>query len=165
MLAQQALSTTGVDVRPVDWLISRTASFLCALQLGQVVETMRPLPVRRLAHAPAFVRGVSVIRGEPLPVLDLGMLLGDAKVSVGRFVTIKFGEEGRRAALAVGEVLGIRPIIAAQATAMPPVLRDTDADLVTAIGTLDADLLLFLKTARLVPEEVWRELAQEAQTS
>ena len=44
---------------------------LCALPLGAVIETLRPLPLRPLAGAPAGVLGVAVVRGSPVPVIDL----------------------------------------------------------------------------------------------
>ena len=57
-------------------LILLAGDQLCALPVGHVGETMRPLPVETLAGGPPFAPGVSVIRGQPTPVVDLAEVLG-----------------------------------------------------------------------------------------
>ena len=133
-----------------------------AIGLQHVAETMRPLAIEAIAGMPEFVRGVSVIRGAPIPVVDLKVLLEDGESSAvyGRFVTVKVGE--RRVALAVDGVVGLRNLDPAQIGELPPLLRDIDADLVEAIGTCDAQFLTVLRAARLVPDDVWTTLATEA---
>jgi purine-binding chemotaxis protein CheW len=42
-------------------LVVRVCARLCVVPLAHVVETMRPLPVERIAGTPSFVRGVSII--------------------------------------------------------------------------------------------------------
>lgn len=131
----------------------------CAIGLQYVAETMRPLAIEAISGTPEFVRGVSVIRGTPIPVVDLQVLLenGENSAAYGRFVTVKVGE--RRVALAVDGVVGVRDLDPAQIGELPPLLRDIDADVVEAIGTCDAQLLIVLRAARIVPDEVWATLA------
>jgi purine-binding chemotaxis protein CheW len=43
---------------------------------------------------------------------------------------------------------------------MPPLLRGANADVVQAIGTLDAQLLVVLRSSRILPEEVWDALTK-----
>ena len=52
-------------------LIVMAGARACAIPLDYVAETMRPLPIEPVAGTPGFVRGVSVIRGAPTPVVDL----------------------------------------------------------------------------------------------
>lgn len=119
---------------------------------------MRPLAIQSLAGAPEVVRGLSIIRGEPTPVIDLGGLLGSTGGGAStRFVTIRTG--GRRAALSVDAVLGIRQLLSSALAEMPPLLSDTQAEVVEAIGMLDAELFLVLKAGRLVPDEVWKSIS------
>jgi purine-binding chemotaxis protein CheW len=40
---------------------------------------MRPLPIKPIAGTPGFVRGVSIIRGAPTPVIDLKALLDNSE--------------------------------------------------------------------------------------
>lgn len=139
-------------------LIVTAGTCACAIPASEVVETMRPLPTESIPAVPAFVRGVSVIRGVPIPVLDLATLLqvSDRPGTSGRFVTVKVGE--RRAALAVDGVVGLRILDPTQMIELPPVLRSSEAHIIDAIGTSDAQLLVLLRSMRIVPEEVWAAL-------
>lgn len=141
------------------WLLCRIGSGLCALPLDTVVEIMRPLPVEPVASPPVFVRGLSVIRGEPVPVIDLSLLLGGATVEPTRLVLIALG--ARKIALAVEAVRGVRPADPARTKDLPPLLRDASGEAIAAIGTLDAELLLVLQSGRLVPESVLKRIVPE----
>ena len=138
-------------------LICRVGSRLCGIPLEHVVETMRPLPVEPLGHAPAFVDGLSLIRGRPTPVLDAQRLLGAAteQKARDRYVTLRLGQ--RYAALAVDSVLGVRQIDLAELGELPALLRENN-EIIAALGALDHELFLVLERARLVPEAVWAAL-------
>jgi purine-binding chemotaxis protein CheW len=132
-------------------LICRVQTRLCALPLEHVVETLRPLPVEPVAGAPPFVLGLAVIRGAPLPVVDSARLLGADDARAGRFVTVNAGN--RRVALAVDCVLGVRAVAPESLHALPALLHQADTDVIAAIGLLDAELLLVLRSARLLPDQ------------
>ena len=87
-------------------LILRSGPVPVRPAFGCVAETMRPLPIQPLADMPALVRGVSIIRGEPVPVVDLAGLLGQTESAIGRFVVVRVEE--RKVALAIGEVIGVK---------------------------------------------------------
>lgn len=149
-----------VDARS---LLCRLRGRLCALPLSEVVETLRPLPWVALAGSPPFVLGVSVIRGVPTPVVDPGKLFQDAEETApGRFVMVTTG--ARKVALAVDEVIGIRELPTAASTELPPLLREAAAEVVGAMGTLDAELLIVLRQARWIPESVWQAISAEGLT-
>lgn len=141
-------------------LICRVGSCLCALSIGDVVETMRPLPVELVGESPPFLLGVAVIRGQVTPVVSLAALLGVAHMVSGRFVTL--GIDDRFVALAVDEVLGVRELSAETVGEIPPLLHEADAGMVSAIGTSDSDLLLVLDRSSLVPDPTWALIAQGA---
>jgi purine-binding chemotaxis protein CheW len=140
------------DRKAMPVLLCRLATRLIGVPIEHVVETMRPLPIEKLSGAPQFVVGASVIRGAPTPVVDAGRLLGESESRPRRFVTVRAG--GRTVALSVDEVLGVSTIPAETLQALPPLLRDAGAEAVAAIGTLDAQLLLVLDSARVVPAEL-----------
>jgi purine-binding chemotaxis protein CheW len=75
---------------------------------------MRPLPIESVAGTPSFVRGVSVIRGVPTPVVDLKALLESCEnsPSYGRFVALKC--DARRVVIGVDSVVGLRNLDSAQ---------------------------------------------------
>jgi purine-binding chemotaxis protein CheW len=140
-------------------LLCRIGSRLCAFGLDQVSETMRPLPAEAVAGMPPFLLGLAIIRGAPLPVVDGARVLGLAHDSPpARFVVVKVA--GRKAAIAVDEVVGIRTLAADTLDQLPPLLAGADAQAVLAIGQLDFQLLLLLDSARLIPESVWTALEQ-----
>ncbi len=141
-------------------LICRVQKRLCALPLENVIETLRPLPVEPVAGAPSFVRGLAVIRGIPVPVVDAARLFGDEDAQPERFVSLVAGE--RRIALAVDSVLGVRPIAQDSLHALPPLLHEAGDDVIAAIGLLDAELLLVLRSARLLPEELFPTTIEHA---
>jgi len=141
------------------WLVCRAGSHLCAMPLAEVAETMRALPIEAVSGAPAGVRGLSIIRGAPIAVVDLALVLGASATSCGRFVTVKAAL--RPIALAVDAVVGIRTIGAEECATLPPLLRDAAAETITAIGTRDAELILFLSAARIVPPDLLACLDRE----
>jgi purine-binding chemotaxis protein CheW len=122
---------------------------------------MRPLPAAPFPGAPPFVLGIARIRGAAVPVVDLGALLGSLEPSQAtRFLTLRVDD--RRVALAVECVLGIRQLPPEMLSELPPLLANADQEAVTAIGTLDAELLLSLETTRIVPDSLWPLLDAES---
>jgi purine-binding chemotaxis protein CheW len=133
------------------WLLCGAGSFLYALPLARVIEVMPLLPIEPVAGALACVRGLSIIRGSPTPVVDIALLFGGFAGPSQRLVTVQAG--ARTIALAVERVLGVRSIEPDRvAEPLPPILREVASDMVSAISRLDAELLLFLGTARIVPD-------------
>lgn len=137
-------------------LLVRVQNLVCALPLASIVEIMRPLPIEPIAGVPLFVRGVSIIRGVPTPVVDLGIVLGTTGGVARRFVSLRLGD--RQVALAVDEVLGIRDLDASTIRELPPLLQEASKDLLEAIGTLDSQVLVVLRSGWQLPEGVWQAL-------
>lgn len=137
-------------------LLCRVGDLLCALPLEHVEETMRPLPVEAIAGAPSFVRGLAVVRGAPIPVVDAASLISGVASHPTRFVTVKTGS--RRIALAVDAVVGVVEIPPSSLDAFPLLFQDASLDVISAIGTLDAELLVVLRSTCLIPEELWAVL-------
>jgi purine-binding chemotaxis protein CheW len=144
------VSTAETELRPS--LLCRIADRLCALPLEHVIETMRPLPIEPVEGAPDAVRGLSIVRGVPIPVVDASRFFGPQATAPGRFVTLRVGE--RVAALAVDAVIGVRGLAVPSLEKLPALLGAAAADSVAAIATLDAELLLVLDGARLIPDEL-----------
>ena len=139
-------------------LFCRIRGAIAALPLGDVVETMRPLPIEPLAGVPSFVVGLAVVRGAPLPVLDVGaLLLGGASPAWTRFVTVR--TKRADVVLAVEDVLGVGSLADAALRDLPPLTKSSDADVVAAVGARDHELLFVLDSVRLIPDSVWDRMA------
>jgi purine-binding chemotaxis protein CheW len=136
-------------------LVAQVGSVRCAIPIAYVVETMRPLPVDplRTRGVPHFVAGLAIVRGQPIPVVDAALLLGVTASNPTRFVIVRTGE--RRVAIAVDAVLDVRQIDGSTLGGLPPLFASADV----AIGALDAELLVVLDSARLVPDATWDALA------
>lgn len=142
--------------KPCLVLIARLDSCACAIALTNVIETMRPLPVNSIAGMPAFVQGLALIRGQATPVVDLGLMLGKPASVSTRFVTLRTGN--RQVALAVGDVLDIRPLDAALLPELPPLLHGAPDDAIAAVSRLDDQLLLVLRDGWMLPDAIWQSL-------
>ncbi len=144
-------------------LLCRAGSVLCALPVEHVVETMRPLPLDALPGSPHFVAGMTVVRGAPLPVIVVSRLFGKEEKRPERLVVVRAGD--RRVGLALDAVVGVRALPADMLTRLPPLLRDAADDAVSAVGTLDGELMVVLQAARVVPAEVFAMVEAEAAAS
>jgi len=140
-------------------LVVRVQTRVCAVPLMHVVETMRPLPVKAIAGMPSFVRGVSIIRGVPTPVVDLGAVLGVPGGIAERLVTLRLGD--RQVALCVDAVLGVRDLDLSVIQELPRLLQGTSTDFIEAIGMLDNEFLMVLRMGWELPDEVWQALAAQ----
>jgi purine-binding chemotaxis protein CheW len=138
-------------------LIVAVQAGACALPLMHVVETMRPRPIEPISCALSFVRGISIIRGAPTPVVDLGALLGTSNGAPGRFVTLRLGD--RQVALAVDTVVGVREFDALTIQKLPPLLGGASKEIIEAIGTLDEQMLIVLRAGWRLPDAVWQAVA------
>jgi purine-binding chemotaxis protein CheW len=136
-------------------LVFRVGSHLAAIGLEHVTEVLRPLPVEPLAGVPSYVQGICVLRGRPVPVVDVGRLLGDRSRRGERFVGVRTG--GQTAALAVDTVVGIREV---PLDLLHDLSSVTGAETCTAVGAIGRDPLLWLAAARVIPESVWKALEE-----
>jgi purine-binding chemotaxis protein CheW len=119
---------------------------------------MRPLPIEELKDMPGFVRGVSIIRGSPFPVVDPGSLLGmNEQRPITRFITLRISDT-RGIALAVDEVLGIRELDPSLLQQLPSLLQSPSSETIEAISPLDDELLIVLRASKILSEDTWQAL-------
>jgi purine-binding chemotaxis protein CheW len=154
--AKDAVAATLALAARRSWLICRAGRMLCALPIEHVLEIMRVLPINPLAGAPDYVRGVCIVRGSPAPVVDAGLVIGNVATEPTRLVAIRAAH--RTIALAVTEVVGITATATDTADELPPLIRDAASETIAAIEARDAELLVFLKSSRLVPDDVLARL-------
>jgi purine-binding chemotaxis protein CheW len=151
-------STSEEDV-PQYRLVCRAGGQLCALPLDCVVEVMRVLPIKPVSGTPRYVCGLCIIRGAPVLVIDSGLLVGDRGTALERLITVRTGD--RTVAFAAEAVLGIWTIGVETLSQLPPLLRDAATETISAIGTIDAELLFFLRATQIVPEGLFDRLVAD----
>ena len=141
------------------FLLVQLSSNVCAVELSQVVEVMRPLPLVPLAGMPAFVLGLSIIRGSPVPVVAVARMLNGTDDDVcGRFITLRIGT--KTIALAVKGVLGVGSIDRTRLEALPTLLQNANSEAAVLIGTMDSQLLMALSTSRILSDDMWHVLLE-----
>lgn len=138
-------------------LVFRADTHLAAIGLEHVTEVLRPLPVEELAGVPPYIRGICVLRGRPVPVVDIGLLLGGERMTsedrAARFVGVRTGPQ--TAVLAVDTVVGIRDVPMERLHDLSSV---TGSVACTAVGAIGREPLLLLETGRVIPDSVWDAL-------
>jgi purine-binding chemotaxis protein CheW len=126
-------------------LVARVDGRVFAVPLAAVVEVMRPQPLRRLADAPAWLAGLSTIRGSTVPVIDAAALLGAQATEPRRLIALRAG--ARVVALACSAVDGIRAL---RTETLPPLARAATPDFIATLARADGALLQVLEAARLL---------------
>jgi purine-binding chemotaxis protein CheW len=136
-------------------LVFRAGPHLAAIGLEHVTEVTRPLPVEPLAGVPAHVRGICVLRGRPVPVVDGAALLGGDRApdsGADRFVGVDAGAQA--AVLAVDSVVGIREL----PLDLLHDLSSVAGPVCEAVGAVGREPLLLLSVGRVIPDSVWAVL-------
>jgi purine-binding chemotaxis protein CheW len=141
-------------------LLCRTGKVFGALPIENVIEIMRMLPVEPVTGAPSYVRGLSIVRGAPVPVVDLGVIVSGEPCHAARLVTVR--SAARIIALAVETIVGATAFAADALSQLAPLLQNAETEAIAGVGALDAELLVFLRTSRLVTEDVLARLDAEA---
>jgi purine-binding chemotaxis protein CheW len=143
---------------PLSVVLVRAADLLCALPLASVIETLRCPPLVAISGAPEWVVGVAMVRGATVAVVDLGILLGSepSKIRETRLVTLRVGR--RIVGQAVNSVIGVRDFDRAALAEVPPLLQQAHPQVLTAVGSLDHELLIVLDGTRILTEKIMGRL-------
>jgi purine-binding chemotaxis protein CheW len=115
----------------------RVSGALYGLPVEDVQEVMSPRALTRVFHAPAALAGVTSLRGDVLPVLDLGLLLGVSESTSSADPCIVVVKEAtgarRRAGLLADALAGLRELPQAGLAPAPATLGELARALVTGI--------------------------------
>ena len=134
-------------------LLVRAHAWYCAIPVASVTETCRPLPVQPVEGMPAFVRGITVMRGKTTPVIHLGMMLAGGSIEPGRrFVAVQV--RGSPLVFEVDETVGVRHIPRSQLDTTTPLTHGGATDRLDGVGVFNNELLAWLDTARIVQDDL-----------
>lgn len=107
-----------------------------ALAVDSVLEVSELGGVVPVPGAPAAVHGVMNVHGQVVPVVDLAPLLGAARVGERPRVVVA-EDQGRRAALAVDEVVSVGEL--------PELAEQGESSFLAATGMVDGKLVGMVK--------------------
>jgi purine-binding chemotaxis protein CheW len=119
---------------------------------------MRALKTVPLPDAPAFISGVTTVRGELTVVVNGHVLLSESGDDGNRVIILKAG--ARKFAITVSEVAGIAELDDDSGTQMAPLLPSLTSDYVDRLLKLESSFATVLNGARMVPESVWQSLLE-----
>lgn len=132
-----------------------------AVGILQVREIIEHDSVTRVPGAPAWIRGVTNLRGSVLPVIDLGMKFGLPPSSINRrscIVVVEVAFQGEKLVMgmladAVGQVLDLGP-----GDVEPPPAFGTPvhADYLSGMGKAGRKFILLLDIDRLLNSQELR---------
>jgi purine-binding chemotaxis protein CheW len=114
---------------------------LYGLMVEEVQEVIGMRPVTKVFHSADAIFGVTSLRGEVLPVIDVGVLLGglpaEAASQSARIVVVREpGERRRRAGLLIDALGGLRELPSGGLLEVPSTASEAVRDLVVGvIGT------------------------------
>lgn len=149
---EKSLAGGGENLPSEHVLVVQSGTWLCAIPLAEVRETMRRLPIRPVAGSPPFVRGLALVRGAYIPVIDLRVLLGQSAENdqnTGHFfVTVQFGDQ--RAALETDAVIGAQHIPLNVLEPLPSLLSEAMSTFVEKLGSLNQKHLAFCSAVKLL---------------
>ncbi len=122
------------------------------LEVEQVQEIIRPLPVTRVPFAPAFIEGVINLRGSIIPVIKLDDLLGrqlSENNGYSRVIIAHFQE------ITVGlKVDSVKGVVYLNIDIDDPILKQAQIKTryLSGIGKLNEQLILLLDLASLLED-------------
>ena len=155
--------------------VSATASSLLTFSLGQEeygLDLQRVREIRTyggitpIPNAPEAVEGVTNLRGDIVPIVDVRARLGLPPARRDRFTVMVIVETGRRlAGLVVDAVSDVVEIDPDTLTHAPELGTDVDTTFLTSIARRDEQLVLVLDIDRLVAvEEIAAALETDSNT-
>jgi purine-binding chemotaxis protein CheW len=121
----------------------------------EVVETIVKMQeITNVPYTPAFVEGVTNLRGTVLPVIDLAKRFGmktEAQTAESRIIVVIIN--GLKIGVVVSTVEEVLSIDDSQVEDTPPLICTTNSDFITGIAKIDTRLVTLLDVARILSKE------------
>lgn len=121
------------------------------IDILKVQEIIRLMTITIVPNSPEFVEGVVNLRGRVIPVIDLRIKLGMAKIEHNndtRIIVVELNSATIGFIVdAVSEVLRIPKNITEPP---PPIVAGIDSDFITAVGKLEDRLLILLDLEKIL---------------
>jgi purine-binding chemotaxis protein CheW len=129
------------------------------VEIGRVEEIIRMQPITRIPNGPAFIEGVTNLRGRVIPVLDLRKRFGLPSSEATRRSRIVVGELGEHT---VGLVVdGVSEVLLVGSDAVEPpstLVTTADSAFLRGVAKLEERLILLLDLSRILTRSEQEDL-------
>ena len=135
-------------------------SYEYGIPIEQVHEITRPGEITRLPGMPEFVEGITNLRGNVIPIMDLKkrFSLGTTeKQDTTRVIVANF--EQQKCGVIVDDVLEIIPVLAADIEAAPSFAGGVASNYIIGIGKVGERLIIALDIQKILTEREESELS------
>jgi len=122
------------------------------MDIGRVVEIIKPQKVFSVPGLPEFLAGVMSVRGSVIPLIDLRKRFGmepsgkKERIIIGRFEQEKIG-------FLVDEILEILSLLPEEITKPPSIFRGFRTEYITGLGKKDEKIIILLDIDSLLTSE------------
>ena len=131
------------------------------VDIGAVESIIKMQSITVVPHAPAFVEGITNLRGTVLPVVDLRKRFGlpaEEATKETRIVVVEMGHDGDRRGTQVGMVVdAVTEVLRVQEGDVEPpspIVTTADSAFITGIAKVDERLIILLDLGQVLsPEE------------
>lgn len=144
-----------------------------AMSISAVKEIIETPQVTRVPMTPDYIRGVINLRGNVVPVIDLGARLGRGVLTLTKrscivLVEVKAGEDGHVLGMLVDEVNNILDIPLQNVKPPPDFGSDIRTDFIEAMGRIDDVFVIILSIDHVLSVQelaALRQLSEDAAPS
>lgn len=175
ILRNKAVDGGGGDGADGDnqYLTFSVAGEHLAMSIDAVKEIIETPQVTRVPMTPDYIRGVINLRGNVVPVIDLGARLGRGALTLTKrscivLVEVSAGDEGHTLGMLVDEVKNILDIPRENVKPAPEFGSEIRTDFIEAMGRIEDVFVIILSMDHVLSMQelaALRALSQEANPS
>jgi purine-binding chemotaxis protein CheW len=124
------------------------------VNIHELQEIIRMMPITRVPKAPSFVEGVVNLRGQVIPIIELRKRIGMASAEHDKGTRIIVVQIDRKTVgFIVDQVGEVKRIPSRVVEPPPPIVAGIESEYINGVGKLEDQLLILLDLNRLLSEE------------
>jgi purine-binding chemotaxis protein CheW len=152
MLAMPENHSAPQDVRATnEYLTFTLGAEEYGVEILKVQEIRGYEAVTKIANAPAFIKGVSNLRGTIVPIVDMRIKFNLGEAEYNQFtVVIILNVAGRIVGMVVDSVSDVIELKPEQIRPAPDFSSSFDTKYITGLGTVDERMLILMDIERLM---------------
>jgi purine-binding chemotaxis protein CheW len=125
------------------------------VDIAAVESIIKMQPITVVPHTPAFVEGVTNLRGEVLPVIDLrkrfGLPIDQARSKDTRIVVVEI--DGKKVGMVVDAVSEVLRVPDEAIEPPSPIVTTVDSAFIRGIAKVDARLIILVELSKVLSTE------------